>query len=131
MSIDRNQVAAQVKNLQDFSYETTAEVIKEFLIDQPESQKGKAVREIQSAIKAAGGIGLPEPTQRSTDAIWLIVISAFSIVLIGTFFTLAMGVFFSSHGSVKPELILTLFTGAVGFLAGLFAVSPTQSHNGG
>ena len=60
---------------------------------------------------------LPEPRDRVRDAIWLIVVVSFAVVLVGAFVTIA------ADGS-KPDIVLTMFTSAVGFLAGLFVPSP-------
>jgi hypothetical protein len=68
---------------------------------------------------------LPAPAGRTRDLIWLIVISAFVLVLVGSFTVLAVGVFRKPMSSgVKPELILSMFTSVIGFLAGLFVPSP-------
>ncbi len=68
---------------------------------------------------------LTHPNGGTTNYLWLIVISAFAIVLVGTFLTLAISVFVGDGTS--PELILTLFTSVVGFLAGLFTPSPVST----
>ena len=66
-----------------------------------------------------------DTTQPTRDRLYTIVVVAFSLVLVGAFATLAIGVFVApSQGGVTPELILTTFTTVVGFLAGLFAPSP-------
>jgi hypothetical protein len=45
--------------------------------------------------------------------------------------TLAFGVFIKADGRVTPELILTMFTSVVGFLAGLFVPSPIANRGKG
>lgn len=77
--------------------------------------------------KIAAAIGTP--SQSAADRLWLIVVIAFSTVLVGGFITLAFGMFLppASNG-VKPELILTTFTSVVGFLAGLFVPSPAGQN---
>ena len=65
-----------------------------------------------------------KPSDKIRDVLWIIVIAAFAVVLVGSFSTLAWGVFHATTGSVKPELILTMFTSVIGFLAGLFTPSP-------
>jgi hypothetical protein len=65
------------------------------------------------------------PSGGIRDWLWVVVIGGFTLVLVGSFVTLAVGVFAESHpGGVKPELILSMFTNVVGFLAGLFVPSP-------
>lgn len=76
----------------------------------------------QLATQVAGTLG--PPSDHTRDYLWLIVVIAFAIVLVGAFLTLAIGVFINASGKVKPELILTMFTSVVGFLAGLFVPSP-------
>ena len=61
------------------------------------------------------------PRDRVRDAIWLIVVLSFAIVLVGAFITIA------ADGN-KPDVILTMFTSAVGFLAGLFVPSPVADN---
>lgn len=82
----------------------------------------------ENVAAAANGIGGPNSATR--DKLWTIVISAFSIVLVGGFIALAIGVFAPiQEKGVKPELILTTFTSVVGFLAGLFTPSPVAKGN--
>jgi hypothetical protein len=67
-------------------------------------------------------------SQKTRDRLYMIVVVAFSLVLVGAFATLAYGVFNApATGGVSPELVLTTFTTVVGFLAGLFAPSPGSS----
>jgi hypothetical protein len=73
--------------------------------------------------------GFPLPTDEKVRAsLWRLVVWAFAIVLVGSFATLATGVFLPAQGTVTPELILSLFTSVVGFLAGLFIPSPAQNR---
>ena len=59
--------------------------------------------------------------------VWKIVIWAFSIVLVGSFLTLAISVFVPpATGGTSGQMILTVFTTVVGFLAGLFSPSPVE-----
>jgi hypothetical protein len=70
--------------------------------------------------------GLTPPTD--TKGLWLIVVLAFAVVLVGSFGAIAAGMFIPlpEHASVKPELALSMFTSVVGFLAGLFIPSPAN-----
>jgi len=74
---------------------------------------------------------LAAPSGGTRDRLWLIVISAFSFVLIASFVTLAIAVFHSKPQTpiASGELILTMFTSAVGFLAGLFVPSPAGKQS--
>lgn len=71
--------------------------------------------------------GMPPPTPGARDRLWLIVVAAFALVLFGSFLALSVAVF-TIGGKASPELILTMFTTVVGFLAGLFAPSPVGQH---
>lgn len=68
-----------------------------------------------------------------TKGLWLIVVCAFAIVLVGSFLALALGMFFPppTGAAVKPELALSMFTSVVGFLAGLFIPSPANKRGNG
>lgn len=85
-----------------------------------EAFRGLSTEEQKQVVRSVAPVGGPA-TEGTRDTLWLIVVVAFSLVLVGGFATLAVGVFFKD---VKPELILTTFTSVVGFLAGLFVPSP-------
>ncbi len=67
---------------------------------------------------------LTQPDGDTTNYLWLIVVSTCAIVVVGAFLTLAVSVFVG--GKTSPEIILTLFTSMVGFLAGLFTPTPVS-----
>src|SRR5947199_10153179 len=83
---------------------------------------------IQTDFKTVGH--LPAPASDVTDKIWLIVIIAFAVVLVGSFLTLAVSTFLVSKNEVDLQIILTIFTTVTGFLAGLFTTSPFQAKKG-
>jgi len=141
--MDTRQIVSQVGNLsqaeqQDLyrdiisiipSQITTSE-LGSFLSTKPTDEKNKAVAQFSATVGGAPALGLP--TQRARDRLWLIVVSAFAVVLVGGFVTLALGVFLTpAQNGVKPELILTTFTSVVGFLAGLFVPSPAGRGDNG
>ena len=72
--------------------------------------------------------GVPSPGQEAADRIWRIIVTSFSIVLVGAFLALA----FVATGAVNwlfgqggtDDVMLTVFTTAAGFLAGLLSPSP-------
>jgi hypothetical protein len=70
------------------------------------------------------------PSRAVRDRIWTIVISAFAVVLVGSFLTLALPVIRGAgQGAVDQttsQIVLTVFTSVVGFLGGLFAPSPDR-----
>jgi hypothetical protein len=76
-------------------------------------------------------------SQSSYNSIWVIVVITFSIALILSVSALVYNVFRPCNISgcdkdfieKSSQLILTVFTGAVGFLAGLFTPSPLPPRN--
>lgn len=102
----------------------------------PEEQKVVLARQVTSALSLnqkallASDIqhGLAGPSQTVNDRLWLVVVCVFSFVLVGSFTTLAVGVFLPAPGGVKVELVFAAFTSVVGFLSGLFAPSPMNSR---
>ncbi len=69
---------------------------------------------------------LPAPSPTTTEKLWIIVVVAFAAVLVGAAGALVAFVFL--HSEAKPDIILSLFTSAVGFLAGLFVPSPVEGR---
>ena len=105
----------------------------------PDEEKKAAVEETAAQLSkpqqdevAQALRGMPPPAEPTRNALWLVVVSGFSVVLVGTFLTIAIGMFKApAEGAVtKPELVLTMFTSVVGFLAGLFVPSPTGNRQG-
>jgi len=78
--------------------------------------------ELASAVSPMG-----PPSTRIRDNLWLIVVGAFAIVLVGSFLALASALLFF-RSNIAPELILTMFTSVAGFLAGLFTPSPVANR---
>jgi hypothetical protein len=89
----------------------------------PDQDKKEVAAQIQS--------GMAPPDDQTRNWLWLVVISAFAVVLVGSFVTLAIAVFRTQNSNtvnlVKPELVLSMFTSVVGFLAGLFVPSPVAN----
>ena len=76
---------------------------------------------------------LEKPDGPTNNAIWLIVVIAFVLVLVGMAGVLGMGVFtpFPS-GSVqltKTDTILTVLMSVISFLAGLLSPSPVSKRS--
>ncbi|HJT57196.1 MAG TPA: hypothetical protein VJ761_11925 [Ktedonobacteraceae bacterium] len=68
---------------------------------------------------------VPPPKVSSViNAIWIIIVISFALILVGAFITLAMAVFI--YGKLSGDLLLTVFTTAAAFLAGLLTPSPNQ-----
>jgi hypothetical protein len=77
---------------------------------------------------------LPLPSDPMKDRIWLIIVSAFAFVMIGSATVLGIGVFIGVSDAAKQltraDTILTVFTTVVGFLAGLLSPSPLGNKEG-
>jgi hypothetical protein len=85
----------------------------------PEDNK-KLITEVLSPV-------LTPPDEKSKNKIWLIIIWACSIVMVGSFIILGLGAFIEFADpakGTKPELILVVFTTVTGFLFGLVSPSP-------
>jgi len=109
--------------------DTAASGLGTYLAAKPARVRAAAVAQFNES--ASGTAGLEGPTRQAGDMLWLVVVTAFAVILIGAFITLAAGVFVApAQNGVKPELILTTFTSAVGFLAGLFVPSPALRNDG-
>lgn len=68
-----------------------------------------------------------QPSRQVTDMVWIVIVISFALILVGGFVTLAMAVF--TYGKLSGDLLLTVFTTAAAFLAGLLAPSPTQAKS--
>jgi|SRR4051794_12287828 hypothetical protein len=111
-------------------------VLREATRNLPPDEKKEAAKEVVGQLNDSDrkevlqqfGVGVPG--EKTRDNLWLIVVSAFATILVGTFITLAIGVFIAPEkgAGTKPELVLTMFTSVVGFLAGLFVPSPAASR---
>ncbi len=109
--------ASLVSALRALEPDQKAEALRAAIQAQPETERAKLIQQV-------GNTAIAPPTQKVRDKLWMIVVVGFAIVLVGSFLTLAIGVFIATSGTVKPELVLTMFTSVVGFLAGLFVPSP-------
>lgn len=109
-----------IDKLKTFSSADLAPALLEVVKDRPTAEKKDVAQQLTEAAN-----GIQGPGTETSNTLWTIVICAFSVVLVGSFIALAIGVFHPvQEKGVKPELILTTFTSVVGFLAGLFTPSP-------
>ena len=110
--------------------------VSEQLASQSAVEKAETLRGVISTLsspekeamtKALSGVLAP-PGDRTRDAVWLMVVGAFSLVLVGAALVLGLGVFGEISDTTKQitrtDTILTVFTTVVGFLAGLLSPSP-------
>lgn len=101
-----------------------------------EEQVRNAARQLPAKEKEAVVAALngrpQDPDQTTSNRVWLIIIWAFSAVMLGSVLVLAISVFQAPvTGGTKPEIILTVFTTVTAFLAGLFAPSPVAKKDAG
>lgn len=73
---------------------------------------------------------LPAPETKTTNAIWIIVVLAFALVMVASACALMFGVTnrldATAKYAVNGDTILTIFTTVVAFLAGLLSPSPVR-----
>jgi len=83
----------------------------------------------KSALVEALGARIPDPDQKTSDKVWLIIITTFAAVVLLAVLFLGFGMYLSPvPNGTKPDTILTVFSTVTAFLAGLFTPSPTSSH---
>ncbi|MBL8868689.1 MAG: hypothetical protein JNK90_02795 [Planctomycetaceae bacterium] len=86
-------------------------------------------KEKQQAVARDLTGNVPPPDQKTSNNVWIIVIWAFVIIMVGAALVLCLSVFFPpAKDGTKPEMILTVFTTITAFLAGLFAPSPVSGR---
>ena len=73
---------------------------------------------------------LPPPTGWVSSAIWLIIVVAFALVMVGAAYVLGAGVTSKLDAgatyATKSDTVITVFTTVVAFLAGLLSPSPIK-----
>jgi hypothetical protein len=83
----------------------------------------------KTALVQALGARLPDPDQKTSDKVWLIIISAFGGVMLISVLFLGFGMFITPvPNGTKPDTVLTVFTTVTAFLAGLFTPSPGSKN---
>jgi hypothetical protein len=83
----------------------------------------------KKTVELAVNGGLLSPDRKTSNTVWLIIINAFSLVMIGAVSVLCISVFTPPvTGGTKSDTILTIFTTVTAFLAGLFAPSPVTKN---
>ena len=99
--------------------ETAEDVVKAF--DQlPAPEQAKAARTIQASRP------LPDPPPAYVGVLWLMVVGAFIVLLLGG----TVLIYLLVRDGVTTEVIAPLVTGALGVLAGLLAPSPVRGPGG-
>jgi hypothetical protein len=73
---------------------------------------------------------LPQIEKSVAGKVWLIIIWTFAIVLVFSVIVLGLSVFIPpATGGTTGQIILTVITTVIGFLAGLFSPSPVEKAN--
>jgi hypothetical protein len=101
------------------------------------AERVKAVVDLASSLPSqekkdvAKALRLPDPDNPTTNYLWRVVVTAFVLVMAGSFYVLAHRVLegiskADTNLYANPELILSVFNAVVGFLAGLFVQSPAK-----
>jgi hypothetical protein len=107
-------------------------MVKNILSDQNAitALKNNPRAELEKAAKDAVR-EVPPPDAKTTNAVWLIIVLAFAIVLVGSFIFLGAGFGREVKSGVEylvtSETILAVFTASVGFFAGLMSPSPKKT----
>jgi hypothetical protein len=87
--------------------------------------QGLTTMQKQVAVQQAGGLEPPAPGV--SNIIWLLVITAFVLILLATSGSLIYGVIVLQRNADAVQVIVTIFTAAVGFLGGLLTPNPTRN----
>jgi hypothetical protein len=84
----------------------------------------------KTALVQALGARIPDPDQKTSDKVWLIIITAFAAVMLLSVLFLGFGMFLAPvTNGTKPDTVLTVFSTVTAFLAGLFTPSPTTNKS--
>jgi hypothetical protein len=128
--------------LQSLDLDTFSEALQARALNTPSNQKKELVKnalevlspeEQKAVINEVQGVGRPSNPVR--DYLWQIIVWSFAIVLVGSFLMIAADVLFpywfiqtgeGKDRGASAQLMLTIFTSVVGFLAGLFTPSPAS-----
>jgi len=116
-------MATMLDAVRDLNAQTPAEQLAAF------REASQSLSDDQKrAFADALGANIPPPDQTTSNKVWLIIIWAFVLVMAGAVVTLCVSLFVTPiKDATKPDTILTIFTTATAFLAGLFAPSPVSS----
>jgi hypothetical protein len=120
---------AVVNSLKKLDVDEQQKAIAESVDNLPESKKAETVANAAGNLtdeqkkEVAASVTLQPPTTKINDYIWLIVISSFAVVLVGTATFIAIGWY---NGKTFESNLLLIFTTVSAFLIGLFAQSPVR-----
>jgi hypothetical protein len=77
-----------------------------------------------AAINAAAGL-VPEPSGRTANLLWLILVSVLAAVVLAS--AIATVVYALQNKAAPPDILITIFTTAFSGLIGLFVKPPASS----
>ena len=110
----------------------TSDVLRSVVDGMTQKAKTKMVAETAARLSekerktVAKTLGLEPPNGKTRDRLWIIAVVSFAIVMVGAFLFIAFGIFMDKPANpiASGDLLLSIFTAAVGFFAGLFAPGP-------
>jgi hypothetical protein len=110
------------EQMKDQSGRKIADEVLDFIGKLPEDQKKVVTKEVAA--------GLGSPSEGTRDAIWLMIVGAFALVLLWSAFVLTYAAFAETKANAtyfgKIETVVTVFTSVLAFLSGLLAPSPVK-----
>lgn len=118
-----------VNSLKNLDVDEQQKAIAESVNNLPEGKKAETVANAADNLtdeqkkKVVSSVTLPPPSMTTNNIIWLIVISSFAVVLVGSAAFMAIGWY--NGKTFEPNLLL-IFTTVSAFLVGLFAKSPVE-----
>ena len=128
--------SAGLKNLgnvlgKELAETETSEVFGSMVDSMSSNGLNKAIKDLPDTKKKEinKSSTFPPPTEKTRDRLWSIVVWSFSIVMVGAFFSIAVGALFLEKPEspiISGDVLLSIFTASVGFFAGLFAPSPGE-----
>jgi hypothetical protein len=91
------------------------------------------VREAQTATQGQKEelkrvLGWEQPSTKTRNSLWSVIVWAAVIILVGSFIVVGWEVH-SGNAAIKPDWLLTMFTGILGFLTGLLVPSPVSKED--
>ena len=83
---------------------------------------------IASTVRLPAGA---QPSQAVVDNVWRIIVGVFAAVFVvatlGVIFTVVTSFWIKPQGTINTDILITIFSTAVGFLAGVLTPSPVGS----
>ncbi|HEX6552162.1 MAG TPA: hypothetical protein VF026_05325 [Ktedonobacteraceae bacterium] len=132
-SLDMNakkDVAATALNSLDMNAkkDVTATALNSLDMNTKKDVTATALNSLDDASKkdVATRAGISSPNQTTTNTIWLFIVIGFVFVFVVASTFLIIGVTILGKKADDVQVVLTIFTAVIGFLAGLLTPSPAQ-----